>query len=88
MNNLIKYTLVIFLVFFYGCSLKSGIYGTYKHVNKVGSEIIIMNSDSTFHLKSSIPFMEYESKGKWSMINDKIRFKSFDEYKNDYVLVQ
>jgi hypothetical protein len=83
-----KFKLAIIVIFAYGCSSKSGIYGTYKHSTKVGSEIIEINKDSIFYLKSSIPLMEYESKGKWSVIDNKIYFKSFDEYKNDYVLVK
>jgi len=88
MNIINKNTIVLFVFFACGCSSKINICGTYKHSTKVGSEIIFINNDSTFHLKSSIPFMEYESKGKWSLINNKIYFKSYDEYKNDYVIVQ
>lgn len=89
MKLLQKYTILLVLILIFSCSTKTTIHGTYKHLGKVGgSETIEIKNDSTFYFKSTIPFLESESKGKWSIVNNKIHFKSFAEYNNDYVIVQ
>ncbi|GGD21313.1 hypothetical protein [Flavobacterium orientale] len=84
-----KFSLLGALILFFSCSSKKqNIIGVYKHQNKIGTEYFEVYEDSTFYLKSNIPLMEYESSGKWYMYKNRIYLKSYDSYKNDYVIIE
>lgn len=80
--------LVLILSSLYSCSplKKENFYGTYECKAKIGFGRLILK-DSMFDFSYEVPMVSYSSKGTWSISGRKIILKSYDSYRNNYLIV-
>lgn len=80
--------LVSILSSVYSCSplKRENYYGTYEYKWKIASSHLTLK-DSMFDFSYEVPMVSYSSKGTWSIDGRKIILKSYDSYRNNYLIV-
>lgn len=80
--------LVLILSSLYSCSplKRENYYGTYEYKWKIASSHLTLK-DSMFDFSYEVPMVSYSSKGTWSIDGRKIILKSYDSYRNNYLIV-
>lgn len=78
---------VSFLLFSCSSISQKNILGSYKYTSKISLGKLFL-SDSIFEYEYEAPLNSYKSKGSWILDNNLIRLKSYDSFKNNYMIIE
>ncbi|MGV7106197.1 hypothetical protein [Flavobacterium sp. U410] len=87
-NNL-KLALYLLTGTFFSCGslTKDDVYGNYEYNSKISKGSLVLSKDY-FEYSYEAPMESYESKGNWSFNNNRLLLKSYENYKNNFIIVE